>query len=187
MASSTIRLPSRWFVAASTTSSSWSATSSPNDAKIQAQLSGNYFRISHALGATGDLNDALAAVRKTLPITQKLASASTDPELADHFAGSHYFIAGLLIQTGNAAGALENYRRASAIRDAALQKCPANANLRTHLVADYIGMAGCMSSLGDLATAMEMQAKAVELTRALSRTSPESVTLREYSEKPSSS
>jgi hypothetical protein len=94
MASSTIRLPSRWFVAASTTSSSWSAASSPNDAKIQAQLSGNYFRISHALGATGDLNDALAAVRKTLPITQKLASASTDPELADHFAGSHYFIAG---------------------------------------------------------------------------------------------
>jgi non-specific serine/threonine protein kinase/serine/threonine-protein kinase len=156
------------------------AASSPNNAKLQAELSGNYFRLSHALGATGDLNGALAAVRKTLPITQKLASASTDPELADHFAGSHYFLAGLLIQTGDAAGALENYRQASAIRDAALQKYPANANLRTHLVADYIGMAACMHSLGDLATAMEMQAKAVELTRALALASPESATLREY-------
>ncbi len=153
---------------------------SPNDAKLQTQLSENYFRIAHALEATGDLNGALNAVRKTLPITQKLADASTDPELADHLAGSHYFIAGLLLKTGDAAAAIASYRQAAAVRDASLQVNPSNTTLRTHLAADYIGMASCMRLQGDVAQAMKMQGKAVDLLRELSRSSPNGVTLREY-------
>ena len=152
----------------------------PNDAKLQTQLSENYFRIAHALETTGDLNGALNAVRKTLPITQKLADATTDPERADHLAGSHYFIAGLLLKTGDPAAAIDSYRRAAAVRDASLQANPSHTTLRTHLAADYIGMASCMRLQGDVAQAMEMQAKAVDLLRGLSRPSPTGVTLREY-------
>jgi non-specific serine/threonine protein kinase/serine/threonine-protein kinase len=156
------------------------AAASPNDAKLQTQLSENYFRIAHALEFTGDLKGALDAVRKTLPITQKLAAGGTDPELTDHFAGSHYFMAGLLIKTGDPAGALDSYRQAAAVRDASLQVNPSNITMRTHLAADYIGMASCMRLQGDAAQAMEMQAKAVDLLRELSGSSPNGVTLREY-------
>jgi len=119
-------------------------------------------------------------VRKTLPITEKLAGASTDPERADHLAGSHYFIAGLLLKSGDAAAALDSYRQAAAVRDASLQVNPSNTTLHTHLAADYIGMASCMRLQGDVTQAMQMQAKAVDLLRELSRSSPNGITLREY-------
>ena len=72
--------------------------------------------MANALEFTGDLHGALDALRKTLPITEKLAAGKTDPELTDLFAGSHYFIAVLLSKTGDPARALENYRQAAAIR-----------------------------------------------------------------------
>jgi len=156
------------------------AASSPNDVKLQRQLTGNYFRVANALEFTGDLKGALGALRKTLPITEKLAAGKADPELTDLFAGSHYFIAVLLSKTGDPAGALENYRQATAIRQPVLQTNPSNVNLRAHLAADYIGMAVCMQSLGDLVQAIAMQTQAIEILRDLVRNEPNSVSLREY-------
>ncbi len=156
------------------------AASSPNEEKLQRQLTGNYFRIAHALEFTGDLNGALDALRKTLPITEKLAAGKTDPELADLFGGSHYFIAVLLSKTGDPAGALENYRQGAAIREASLQFNPSNATLRSHLAADYIGMASSIHLLGDRARAISMQAQSVAILRELSSAEPNSVSLREY-------
>jgi len=156
------------------------AASSPNDLKLQRQLTGNHFRIANALEFTGDLNGALDALRKTLPITEKLAAGKTDPELTDLFGGSHYFIAVLLSKTGDPTGALENYRQAAAIRQPVLQSNPSNVNLRAHLAADYIGMAVCMQSLGDFAQAIVMQTQAIEILRELVRSEPNSVSLREY-------
>ena len=156
------------------------AAAFPNDANVQSQLAGNYFRIAHALEYSGDLTVALSAVRKTLPITQKLAAGSTDPDRADHLAGSYYFIGGLLIKTGDAAGALENYRQAASVRSASLLNHPAYATLRTHLAADHIGMASAMRLQGDPAGALDMQAKAVELLREISGAEPNSASLREF-------
>jgi non-specific serine/threonine protein kinase/serine/threonine-protein kinase len=156
------------------------AASSPNDVKLQRQLTGNYFRVANALEFTGDLKGALGALRKTLPITEKLAAGKADPELTDLFAGSHYFIAVLLSKTGDPEGALENYRQATAIRQPVLQSNPSNVNLRAHLAADYIGMAVCMQSLGDVAQAIAMQTQAIEILRELVHNEPNSVSLREY-------
>ncbi len=154
--------------------------SSPNEVKMQRQLAGNYFRIANALEFTGDLNGALDALRKTLPITEKLAAGKADPELTDLFAGSHYFIAVLLSKTGDPAGALENYRRAAAIRQPVLQINPSNINLRAHLAADYSGMAASMRSLGDPVQAIAMQTQSIEILHELSSSEPNSVSLREY-------
>jgi eukaryotic-like serine/threonine-protein kinase len=156
------------------------AAASPNDPKVQSQLADNYFRIAHVLEHGGDLQGALNAMRQTLPITQKLSAGDPDPERADHFAGSHYFIASLLGKTGDAAGALENYRQASEIRGASLQHYPSNSFLRTHLAADYIGMATSMRHQGNLDGAIEMQTKAVEILRAISGAAPNSASLREF-------
>jgi len=156
------------------------AAALPNDAKLQAQLAGDYFRIAHALEHSGDLNGALNAVRKTLPITQKLATGSNDPERADQLAGSYYFSAGLLIKTGDPAGALENYRHAAAVRGVSLRDHASHPALRTHLAADYIGMASAMRLQGDAVGAMDMQAKAIGLLREISRDEPNSASLREY-------
>jgi non-specific serine/threonine protein kinase/serine/threonine-protein kinase len=156
------------------------AASSPNEAKLQRQLAGNYFRIANALEFTGDMNGALDSLRKTLPITERLAAGKVDPELTDLFAGSHYFIAGLLSKTGDPAGALENYRQAAAIRQPVLQINPSNVNFRTHLAGDYIGMAHSMHSMGNRLQAVAMQARAVEILRELSRSEPNSVSLREF-------
>jgi tetratricopeptide (TPR) repeat protein len=52
--------------------------------------------------------------------------------------------------------------------------------LRSHLVADYIGMAASMRLLGDPGKALAMQTQSVEILRELSRNEPNSVSLREY-------
>jgi non-specific serine/threonine protein kinase/serine/threonine-protein kinase len=155
-------------------------TSLASDPKLQAQLSGTYFRIANVLELTGDLNGALASLRKTLPITEKLAAGNSNPELADHFGGSHYFIAGLLVKTGDMSGALENYRQAASIREASLQSNPSSVPLRTHLAADYAGMATCMRSSGELVQATAMQTKSIEILRQLSRVVPNSASMQEY-------
>jgi non-specific serine/threonine protein kinase/serine/threonine-protein kinase len=154
--------------------------SSPNEVKLQRQLAGSDFRIANALEFTGDLHGALDALRKTLPITEKLAAGKTDPELTDLFAGSHYFIAVLLSKTGDPSGALENYRQAAAIRQPVLQINPSNINLRAHLAGDYSGMAASLRALGDPVQAIAMQTQSIEILRELVHREPNSVSLREY-------
>jgi len=109
-----------------------------------------------------------------------MAAGTSDPELADHLAGSYYFTAGLLGQTGDPIGALENYRRAASIREAALKVDPKNMSLNAHLAADYAGMAQSMQRRGDLIHAIQLQAKAVETLEQNSRAYPNNATLREY-------
>jgi len=156
------------------------ANARPNDKQLQGELVRNYFRIANALESAGDFKEALETVSKALPITQKMAEGANDPVLADHLAGSYYYTAGLLGSTGDPLGAMENYRRAAAVREAALQSNPTNLSLNTHLAADYIGIAQSMKQTGDLTRAIEMQAKAVATMEQISRTYPNNITLREF-------
>ena len=152
----------------------------PEDARQQGELVENYFRIASVLESAGNFSGALEAVRKVLPIAQKMAAGSSDPTLVDHLAGSYYYMGGLLVQTGDPVGALENYRRAASIREAGLQADQTNVLLNTHLAADYAGMARSLRRTGDMVQAIAIQGKAVETLDGISRAYPNNTTILEY-------
>jgi eukaryotic-like serine/threonine-protein kinase len=154
--------------------------SDPNDLQLQRDLAGNYMKIGQILEANGNFPEALIEVRKALPITQKLSQADNNPRQADQLAGSYYYVASLLVKTGKPNEALENYRRASTIRQAAIQVSPASSFLRTHLAADYAGEAKSLEQTGELAHAVQMQEKAVDILEEVSKANPDNATLHEY-------
>jgi tetratricopeptide (TPR) repeat protein len=109
-----------------------------------------------------------------------MAEGSTDPVLADQYAGTYYFTAVVRGQTGDSAAALENYQRAAAIREPALRANPSNFTLRTHLAADYSGIAACSAEKHDLQNAASMQAKSTAILEDVSAAHPDNASLREY-------
>lgn len=155
------------------------ALADPNDKHLQQDIAGNYFRLAQVLETSGDFSGALTALRKILPITEKLAT-SNDPVIADHLSGTYYFTGVIQVETGNPAEALKNYQRAAALRDVALQANPGNFPLRTHLAADYAGMAKCMELTHDLPHAIEKQSEAVAILEEVSKSHPENATVSEY-------
>jgi non-specific serine/threonine protein kinase/serine/threonine-protein kinase len=152
----------------------------PNDARLQQELAGNYFRVAEVLEAGGDFAEALEAVRKALLITQRMPAGKNDSAQADRLAGGYYFTANLLVQTGDPAAALENYQRAASIREAALEADHESVPLRTHLAADYAGIAKSLEQKGDLVRAIQMQTRVIGILDAVSKASPTNSMLREY-------
>src|SRR5579863_7314823 len=63
------------------------------DIQLQRDLVGNYIRVAQVQESTGDFAGALDALRKALPLVQKIAEGSTDPVAADQYAGTYYFTA----------------------------------------------------------------------------------------------
>ena len=157
-----------------------SGKSVPQDVQFQRDLGGNYIRVAQVYESTGNFPEALETLGKALPVVQKIAQGSTDPILADQYAGVHYFTAIVQARMGDSGSALENYRRAAAIREPALQANPGNFTLRTHLAADFSGIASCSAENHDLQHAAEMQAKSTAILEELSAAHPQSATLREY-------
>jgi eukaryotic-like serine/threonine-protein kinase len=156
------------------------AAERPSDMQQQGELAENYFRIANVLESIGDFNAALDAIRKALPIAQRMAEGTNDPVLADRLAGSYYYMAGMLGQTGDPLSALENYQKAASIRKTALQTNPTNLSLNTHLAADYAGVAQSMQRRGDLVHAIQIQGNAIDTLEQISRTYPNNTALREY-------
>jgi eukaryotic-like serine/threonine-protein kinase len=156
------------------------AATFPNDAELQSDLVRDYFGIAQVLETNGNFAEALDSLRKAQPIAQHLAAGSGDPVLADHFAGGYYFTAGIQVQTGDLAGARDNYERAAAVRNTALQSNPDNLALRTHLAADYGGIAKCLEQEHDLPGAIEIQSKATAILEEISKSNPHNATLTEF-------
>jgi len=152
----------------------------PNDVPLQRDLVGNYFRVAQVLESNGNFAEALDAMRTALPTARRITAGSHDPVLADQFAGGYYFTAGIQVQTGDLAAALENYQRSASIRDEALQANPDSFFLRTHLAADYAGIAKCAEQERDLPNAVQMQAKAAVILDEVSKSNPSNAMLREY-------
>jgi eukaryotic-like serine/threonine-protein kinase len=156
------------------------AVASPNDAALQRDMVGSYFRLAQVLESNGSFSEALASLAKARPIAEHLAANNKDPVLADQFAGGYYFTASIQVQTGDSIAALNNYQRAAAIRDAALKANPDNFSLRTHLAADYGGIALCSELNHDLPHAIDVQSKATAILDDLSKSNPSNATLTEY-------
>ena len=150
------------------------------DLTLQRDLVWVYFRVSQVQEVSGNFKEAIAALAKAQPIAERLARVSKEPVDADLSAGTHYFTANVQSQTGQVDAALENYRHAAAIRQAALQSSPQNLSLRTHLAADYIGIAHCLAERHDLTRAIELQAQAVAILDAGSKANPGNASLMEF-------
>jgi tetratricopeptide (TPR) repeat protein len=150
------------------------------DVQLQRDLAGNYIRVAQVQESTGNFPVALEALGKALAIVQKVAEGSTDPVLADQYAGTFYFTAIVQGKMGDSEAALEDYQRAASIREPAMQANPGNFALRTHLAADYSGMADCSAEKHDLHEAAEMQVKATAILEEVSAANPQNGALREY-------
>jgi len=151
-----------------------------NDTLLERDLAGTYIRLAQVLESEGDFDQALANLARAQPITERLTAGNSDPVLADQYAGSYYFTAGIQVRTGNLAAAEQNYQRSAAIRDGALQANPASFPLRAHLAADYGGLAKCLELKGDLLHAIETQSKATTILDEVSKANPANATLSEY-------
>ncbi len=156
------------------------ALAKPNDTQVQRQLVENFFRIANVLESAGDFQAALEPVRKSLPITEKLAANSTEPKIVDSHAGSYYFLAGLLLHTGDLPGALENYRHAATLRTAGLRVNPTSVSLNTHLAGDYAGMAIVTNRMGNIAQSIQLQDQAVSAMALVQRADPGNTSLKEF-------
>jgi non-specific serine/threonine protein kinase/serine/threonine-protein kinase len=156
------------------------ASTSLADPQLERDLVGNYIRLGQVLDLNGNFAEAMDALRKALPIAQRISAGGTDPILADHLGGSYYFIAATQIKTGNVAAALENYQHAAAIHDAALQAHPDNFSLRTHLAADFAGIASCMAGNHEISNAIQMQSKAAAILDEVAKAHPENASLSEF-------
>ena len=153
---------------------------SAEDVQLQRDLGGNYIRVALVQETAGNFPGALEALGKALPVVQEIAEGSTDPILADQYAGTYYFTAIVQGRMGDSGAALQDYQRAAAIREPAMQANPGNFTLRTHLAADYSGIADCSADKKDLHHAAEMQAKATAILEDVSAAHPQNATVREY-------
>jgi eukaryotic-like serine/threonine-protein kinase len=156
------------------------AAAAPEDTALQRDLTNTYFRLAQIFESNGDFPEALAALKKTEPIAQRLAASSNDPELADSFAGGYYFTASIQTHTGDWTSAFENFRHSASIREAAFRANPQSWPIRTHLAADYAGIAQCLAAQHDLPHAIETQSKAVAILGEVVKAHPDNATLSEY-------
>lgn len=156
------------------------ALANPKDAQLEHDLVGTYLKLAQVLESGGNFGGALEAVRKAMPIAERMAASSNSGELADQYAGAYYFSALIQGRVGDSGGALENYRRSAQIRDAALRAHPDSFLLHAHLAADYAGIAKCLEQKPDLAQAIEMQSKATVILEEVVKSNPQNATLFEY-------
>jgi serine/threonine protein kinase len=156
------------------------AVAAPNDPQLRSSLVETYYRIAQVLEASGNFAEALESVRKARAITPPMPAGNHDPAVADRSAGGYYFTAALQVQTGDLAAARDNYQRAAAIREPALQSYPDHLPLRTHLAADYAGIAKCSEQEHDLPHAVQMQAKAAAILDEASKSNPGNAMVSEY-------
>jgi len=157
------------------------AAANPKDSTVQLELADEYFRLADPIEATGDFSGALDDLRNIPPILEKVAVQTSDPKLLDRQAGSYYYIGRTLDEMGDAADALENYRKAAAIHESIKATDQREATLvRTHLAGDYSGVAEAMMGTGQLSDAIKMQEQAIQILEELSKSNPNSVSFRQF-------
>jgi serine/threonine protein kinase/tetratricopeptide (TPR) repeat protein len=152
----------------------------PSDTEFSGELVGNHIRVANVLENSGDLPGALNSLQKALSIAKTIPFDAANPTQADRLAGTWYYIAELLVKTGDTDRAFDAYQQAKSFRTAALEANSRNISLRTHLAADDIGLAKLMQRKGDPEQASETQGKAIEILTQLANENPNNATLREF-------
>jgi eukaryotic-like serine/threonine-protein kinase len=153
----------------------------PGNDSIKWNLLVNYIAIGCSFESAQDFPAALASMRKATTLADSLLPRTRDPLALDRAAGAYFFMAGILKDSGDLAGALESYRKAIPIRTSAQPATPAQrALLRTHSAGDYGGMAGVLAAQGQLESAVDAQRQAAALMEELSAADPNNATLRSF-------
>lgn len=150
----------------------------PEDVEAQNALSSLYYRMAYSLDAKRDFAGASASIRKALAINEAAAARHKDATTLDRLAGTHNVLAGILTETGALDEAMSHYRQAEAVRGEAQNPTPKEAALlRSHLVADYVGMSEVYELKGELGPAVDVAEKATFDLNQMSRDDPKNATL----------
>ncbi len=152
----------------------------PNNASLKWGLASNNTALGWCSETKQDFPNALRYLRQALVLFESVEPQ--DARASDRVAGSYYGIANILAETGDSSGALESYRKAAAIRLAALPSANAAQGtlLRTHLAADYTGIARVYAGEGQFASAIEAQQKSTALIEELYAADHTNATLQSY-------
>lgn len=154
--------------------------SDPDNASLKWGLGSNNTALGWCYETKQDFPSALRYLRQALAIFESIVPQ--DAKASDRVAGSHYGIANILAETGDSDGALENYRKAAAIRLAALPSASVAQGtlLRTHLAADYTGIARVYGGQGQFDAAIEAQQESTALIEELYAADHTNATLRGF-------
>jgi non-specific serine/threonine protein kinase/serine/threonine-protein kinase len=150
----------------------------PEDREAQNALSSLYYRMAFSLDTKRDFAGASASIRKALAINEAAAVQHKDATTLDRLAGTHYVLAGILTETGALDEAMNHYKQAEAIRGEAQNPTPKEAALlRSHLIADRVGMSEVYELKGEMGPAVDAAEKATVDLNQMSRDDPKNATL----------
>lgn len=152
----------------------------PKNLNAQSDLFNDYFRLSLASGQSGRQADAREALKKALPIAERLVAASPEPRFQDALAGVHWSMGNLLMRSGEFAGALKEFQLGAAVREPLARDPKANPIVKTHLAADYNGIGQMLWRTGKTEQAIAVTRQGLQLLEELSKASPNDATLREF-------
>ena len=153
----------------------------PTNDALKWDLMSSYIAIGSILGASQDFPPAIASMRQAVSLADVLSPRTQDPVALDHAAGASYFMADIMQDSGDLAGALESYRKAISIRNSAQAATPHEKTLlQTHVAGDYAGMARVLARQGQLGSAIDAQRQATTLMEGLSASDPTNATIRSF-------
>ncbi len=153
----------------------------PTNDALKWDLMSSYIAIGSILGASQDFPAAIASMRQAVSLADVLSPRTQDPVALDHAAGAFYFMANIMQDSGDLAGALESYRKAISIRNSAQAATPHQKTLlQTHVAGDYAGMARVLARQGQLGSAIDAQRQATALMEGLSASDPTNATIRSF-------
>ena len=156
------------------------AAANSKDSETQANLFSDYFRIAFTSESAGNYAEAADALKKALPVAERLVATNPDPRFQDGLAGVHWQMGNLLAHARDFNGALKEYRLGAAVREPLASNPKANLIARTHLAADYNGIGQMLWRTGETDKAIEMTRRGLQLLEELSKANPNDATLREY-------
>ena len=157
-----------------------SAAANPQNVQIQADLLGEYFRLSFAQQEAGDAKGALEEMRKALPLAEKLGATQPEPMYQDFLAGIYWQSGYILARSGRFAEALQSFRHSTAIREPVARAPSANVFIRAHLAGDYTGIGEMLWRQGNVKEAVAPARKGLSILQQLSQADPTNATFREY-------
>lgn len=153
------------------------AKTSP-DPKSQEFLAGAYFLVAGGYARLNDPNSAVEYYRKSAAIRESITSPS--PMVQTHLAGTYGFLAPILWQIGDHAGAVVIQQKALAIMKKLSDSDPSNAIYREYLDEAYYWTAHYEYEGGDFSQALVNYRLALTDFQKLGAADPNEVRTKEY-------
>jgi serine/threonine protein kinase len=147
------------------------------DTDAQKYLARSYRSVGEVLTQLGKPTEAAADLRQAIAILEPLAAAAQDDELRFQLSNSYESLADLLGHSGlpnlaDPKGAMENYRKALAVTNAALARSPQSPRFRTNALSLQMRIGDMQADGDDLKSAMETYRDGLEAARQFAAADP---------------